>query len=252
MIYSHAMKNLRTYDILEYLKRKRRCTLEELMRKFGVSSATIHRDVAELVRRNSVERVRGGIVFADAPTARPGGGDYQDRVIANQGAKDRIAAKALKLVAEGDILFLDSSTTVYAFAQLLRQQAFDHLTILTNSVSIMQNFRKFPQHWVLIGLGGTYDPQLNSILGAEALRQLGDFNITKCFVSAFGLNDRMATTNHERQSELIKKVLDAAEQRYLLVDRSKFGRTGLYRLSARGTFDRIVSETSADRADSWP
>ena len=236
------MKNLRTYDILEHLKRKKRCTLAELMRKFKVSSATIHRDVAELVSRNAVERVRGGIVFVDAPTAKPGGFAYQDRVIANQPAKERIASKAIEFVSEGDILFLDSSTTVYSFAQLLRQQPFDHLTILTNSISIIQNFRKFPQHWVLIGLGGNYDPQLNSILGAEAIRQLGNFNITKCFVSAFGLDDRMATTNHERQSELIKEVLDAAERRYLLVDRSKIGRTGLYRLSARGAFDAILTD----------
>ena len=237
-----AMRKLRSYDILEYLKQRKRCTLAELMRKFGVSSATIHRDVAELESRNAVERVRGGIVFAEAPAAKPGSGDYQDRVIANQSAKERIAQKALRLVAEGDILFLDSSTTVYSFAQLLRQQSFDHLTILTNSVSILQNFRKFPQHWVLIALGGNYDPQLNSILGAEALRQLGEFNITKCFISAFGLDDKTATTNHERQSELIKRVLDAADRRYLLVDRSKFGRKGLYRLAARGTFDTIVTD----------
>ena len=235
------MKNLRSYDILEYLKKHKRATLAELMARFDVSSATIHRDVAELVSRNAVERVRGGIVFVDAPAAKPGGVDYLDRVIANAAAKEQIAEKALKLVAEGDILFLDSSTTVYAFAQRLRLADFDHLTIITNSVSILQNFRKFPQHWVLIGLGGNYDPQLNSILGASALQQLSEFNITKAFVSGFGLNDKTLTTNHERQSELIKKVLAAAQKRYLLIDCSKFGRTGLYRLSARGAFDAIVS-----------
>ena len=235
------MRNIRTYDILEYLKKKKRCTLQDLMTKFGVSSATIHRDVTELVSRNAVERIRGGIVFADAPTAKPGGVNYQDRVIANSAAKEKIAEKAIKLVSEGDILFLDSSTTVYAFAQRLRLAPFDHLTIITNSISIMQNFRKFPQHWVLIGLGGNYDPQLNSILGASALQQLAEFNITKAFISGFGLNDKVLTTNHERQSELIKNVLDAAEKRYLLIDKSKFGRTGLYRLSARGAFDAIVT-----------
>ena len=235
------MKNLRTYAILEYLKKKKRCTHAELMARFAVSSATINRDIAELVSRNAVERVRGGIVFADAPQAKPGGVAYQDRVIANSAAKERIAGKALKLVAEGDILFLDSSTTVFAFAQRLRHADFDHLTILTNSVSIMQDFRKFPQHWVLIGLGGNYDPQLNSILGAAALQQLADFNITKAFISGFGINDKTVTTNHERQSELIKRVLDMAERRYLLIDRSKYGRTGLYRLSARGAFDAIVT-----------
>lgn len=235
------MKKLRTYDILEYLKKHKRCTLDELMRRFNVSSATIHRDVAELVSRNAVERVRGGIVFADAPTAKPGGDAYQDRVIANQADKERIATKAIKLVTEGDILFLDSSTTVYAFSLQLRSTAFDHLTIITNSVSIMQDFRKFPQHWVLIGLGGNYDPQLNSILGASALAQLSEFTITKAFVSAFGINDKVVTTNHERQAEIVRKVLDSACKRFLLVDKSKFNRTGLYKISARGTFDAIVT-----------
>lgn len=235
------MKNLRTYDILTYLKKKKRCSLNELMKRFGVSSATIHRDVTELIRHKAVERFRGGIVFVDAPPAKPGGVDYQDRSVANLVAKEKIAEKAVRLVAEGDILFLDSSTTVLAFAQRLRHEKFDHLTILTNSVSIMQDFRTFPQHWVLIGLGGTYDPQLNSILGAAALQQLADFNITKAFISGFGINDKTVTTNHERQSEIIKKVLATAERRFLLIDRSKYGRTGLYRLSARGAFDAIVT-----------
>ena len=236
------MRNLRVYDILDYLKKRKHCTLGELMKKFDISSATVHRDAADLVRRNVAERVRGGLVYIEAPTAKPGGSEYQDRVIANQQAKDEIAARAMQLVSEGDILFLDSSTTVYAFAQLLRQQPFDHLTIITNSVSILQNFRKFPQHWVLIGLGGNYDPQLNSILGAEALQQLGGFNITKCFVSAFGLDADAATTNHERHAELIRKVLEIARHRYLLLDRTKLSRTGLYRLSARGAFDQILTD----------
>jgi DeoR/GlpR family transcriptional regulator of sugar metabolism len=236
------MKKIRTYDILAYLKKKKRCTLRELMEKFKVSSATIHRDVSELVSSRAVERVRGGIVFADVPLARPGARGYHDRAVANLQAKERIAAKAAGLVSEGDILFLDSSTTVLAFAEKLLELDFDHLTILTNSVSVMEKFNRFPPHWVLIGLGGNYDHQLNSILGAAAIRQLSDFNITKAFVSAFGLNDRTATTNHERQSELIKRVLDIAEHRYLLIDGTKLGRSGLYRLSARGAFDAIISD----------
>ena len=236
------MEKLRTRQILDYLRDKKTCTLAELMKKFKVSSATIHRDVLELTRRDAVSAVRGGLVFNDAPAERRSASEYSERIVTNRAAKVTLARKALDTVAEGDILFLDSSTTIYELAMLLKSAAFVHLTIVTNSVSILQNFRKFPPHWVLIGLGGNYDPQLNSILGAEALRQLGEFNITKCFVSAFGLNDRMATTNHERQSELIKKVLDAAQSRYLLVDRSKFGRTGLYRLSSRGAFDAILTD----------
>lgn len=235
------MRNLRAYDILSYVKQKKRCSLVELMKKFKVSSATIHRDVAELVSRNAVERVRGGIVFTEAPTAKAGGSNFQDRVIANLNAKEAIARKAVALVTEGDILFLDSSTTVHAFAMELRKAKFTHLTIVTNSVSILQEFKSFPPNWVLVGLGGTYDAQLNAFIGADTRRQIEDFSIAKSFISAFGLNDKIATTNHERQVDVLKFVLDKTEQRYLLIDRSKLGKTGLYRLAARGTFDKIIS-----------
>ena len=67
-------------------------------------------------------------------------------------------------------------------------------------------------------------------------------NITKAYISAFGVDDRTVTTNHERQAELIRTVIDQADKRYLLVDHSKLGRTGLYRLSARGAFDAIFTD----------
>lgn len=236
------MDKLRTHLILDYLKAKKRCTLAELMKKFRVSSATIHRDVEELAKRDAVSKVRGGLVWneLDAPFADASG--FQDRVVTNRRAKIALARRALSLVAEGDILFLDSSTTVYEFAQALRTADFQHLTIVTNSVSIIQNFRKFPPQYVLIGLGGNYDAQLNSILGAAALEQLAHFNVTKAFVSAFGLDAKNVTTNHERQAEMIRRALDNAEKRYLLLDRSKIDRSGLYRLSARGAFDEILVE----------
>jgi DeoR/GlpR family transcriptional regulator of sugar metabolism len=237
------MDKLRTHQILGYLKTKKRCTLEQLMSRFGVSSATIHRDVAELARRDAVVRVRGGVVWNEVgATPADNSGAYLDRVVTHRRWKQKIAKKALAMVEEGDILFLDSSTTVYEFAGLLREAGLQHLTIVTNSVSIMQNFRKFPTQYVLIGLGGNYDSQLNSILGAAALEQLARFNVTKAFVSAFGMDANNVTTNHERQAELIRKVLDNAGKRYLLLDHSKLGRTGLYRLAARGAFDAILTD----------
>ena len=41
---------------------------------------------------------------------------------------------------------------------------------------------------------------------------------------------------------LVTRVLDIANKRYLLVDHSKFGRTGLYRLATRAAFDAIISD----------
>ena len=164
--------------------------------------------------------------------------------VTHRAQKIAAARKALALIEEGDILFLDSSTTVYELALMLMKCNFDHLTVITNSIAIMHLFRKFPPHWSMISLGGNYDPQLNSILGVSALEQLSRYNVSKAFVSAFGLDANNATTNHERQAEILHKVLDLADKRYLAVDGSKFGRKGLYRISARGGFDAIISDAA--------
>ena len=236
------MENFRTRQILAYLKHRKSCTLAELMKKFEVSSATIHRDVEALARRDAVERVRGGLIYNEAPDANGNSSAYQERIVARRREKIAVAKKALPLIEEGDIIFLDSSTTVYELALLLAHADFDHLTVITNAVAIMNLFRKFPPHWSMIGLGGNYDPQLNSILGMSALEQLSRYNVSKAFISAFGLDDKTATTNHEHQAEMLRKVLDAADKLYLLVDRIKLGRKGLYRISARGAFNAIITD----------
>ena len=236
------MDNIRIRQILAYLKTRKSCTLKELMDAFGVSSATIHRDVAILAKRDAVERVRGGLIYNETPAPSGNAAAYQERVVTRQPEKIMVAQKALHVIEEGDIIFLDSSTTVYELALLLTHGEFDHLTIITNAIPVMHLFRKFPAHWSLIGLGGNYDPQLNSILGISALEQLARYNVTKAFVSGFGLDDKTATTNHEHQAEILRKVLDAADKRYLLIDHTKLGRKGLYRIAARGGFDAIISD----------
>lgn len=239
------MKKMRTYDIIDYVKTRKRASLAELMSKFGVSSATIHRDVSELVASGHLERIRGGVAFfprSQSAQQADGGFSYLDRATVNLSAKRRIAARAVELVTEGDILFLDSSTTTAAFADTLSGRQFTNLTIVTNSVAIMEKFRKMPRNYVLIALGGNYDPLLNSFLGSASLRELERLTITKAFVSAFGVTEKLVTTNHEHQAGLVTRVLDIAAKRYLLADRSKFGRTGLYRLATRAAFDAVVSD----------
>ena len=104
------MKNLRSYQILDHLRQKKYCSLRELMERFQVSVATIHRDVADLVARGALVRVRGGVAFpekrdvAAASAAFP----FQDRLNRNLAQKQEIARQALGIIRDGDILFLDS------------------------------------------------------------------------------------------------------------------------------------------------
>ena len=238
------MKNLRTFAIVDYLKQKKYCSVRELIRHFDVSAATMYRDIAELTSRDVVQRVHGGVALRERAAARDAasGSTFQERINWNRDLKEAIARRALERVGENDILFLDSSTTVLYLAQLLEKTSFSNLTIVTNSVAIIQNFHKYPSHYVRIGLGGSYDLQLNSFLGQATLCELDDLEISKAFISAFGVGDDKATTNHEHHASLLMKVLDLAGKKYLLADRSKANRSGLFRIAPCRAFDEILSD----------
>ena len=145
------MENLRRRMIISYLKSKKTCTLKELMEKFNVSSAAIHRDVTLLASRDAIGRVRGGLVYNEASDANVSNSTFQQRVVATSREKVAAAKKALALIEEGNIVFLDSSTTIYELALLLAHAEFDHLTVITNAVAVMNLFRKLQPHWTLIG-----------------------------------------------------------------------------------------------------
>ena len=239
------MKNVRTYAIVDFLKQKKYCTVQELIEHFHVSGATMYRDIAELAARDIVLKVHGGIAIRERPAAgqkSSTSSPFQERIRWNREKKEAAALQALQRIEENDILFLDSSTTVYYLALLLERSAFSNLTIVTNSVMIIQEFHKFPSHYVRIALGGSYDVQLNAFLGQATLRELEYLEISKAFISAFGITDDKVTTNHENHASLLMKVLELSGRKYLLADRSKFDRSGLFRIAPRRAFDEILSE----------
>ncbi len=238
------MKNVRILQILDHLKEVKYCSMEDLQKKFKVSSATIHRDIAALAARGALSKMHGGVAYPEtaAGDRKKTFSTFQDRIEWNQNRKQMIAQMAMQEVQEGDILFLDSSTTTYFLARLLENSLFSNLTIVTNSVLIMQEFHKFPAHYVLIGLGGGYDIQLNAFLGQATLRELEYLNISKAFISAFGVTEENVTTNHEHHADLLIKVLQIAGQRFLLADRSKFDREGLFKIAKPRFFSKILTE----------
>lgn len=239
------LKNLRTFAILDYLKEKKYCRVSELMEHFGVSQATIHRDIAWLAARNRIRHLHGGVAYSEE--CDPGdrmtvlSSTFQDRIDRNRKQKQKISQMAEEEISDGDIVFLDSSTTVFFLAERLLESRYSNLTIITNSVMIVQNFHKFPSHYVLIALGGTYDARMNSFLGQTTLRELERLTVTRAFVSAFGVDGGVVTTNHEMHASLLMKLLEISRSNCLLADASKFKRAGLFRFGSVDQFDRVIS-----------
>lgn len=240
------MKNLRGFEIVDFLKKKKQkyCSIQDLTEHFGISIATAYRDIADLAATGAVQRVHGGIALAGAaaPKGAPAASPFEERINRDREVKEAIALRAFASIAENDIVFLDSSTTVYYLARRLQETSFANLAIVTNSVSIIQDFHKFPAHYVRVGLGGSYDPQLNSFLGPATVREMESREISKAFVSAFGLGNGQASTNQEHHAALLKQVLERAGRKSLLADKGKFDRSGLFPIAPLSAFDEVFTD----------
>lgn len=236
------MKSLRSYEIVQYVKERKYCSLAELMEKFHVSSATIHRDVAALVNAGQVRKVHGGVAAAENVSAPTLSGHYRDRLVNNREVKQIIAEAAISEIRDGDIIFLDSSTTVYYLAKLLQNSNFANLTIVTNSVLIIQEFPLFPSNYFLIALGGNYDLQLNAFLGQATMRELEHLSIGKAFLSALGMTPEGISSRHEYHANFLRRVLEISARNYLLIGSDKFDRSGIFAIAPLSRIDRLISD----------
>lgn len=241
------MKSLRTFEIVEYVEKRKFCSITELMEKFRVSPATIHRDISSLVTAGQLRKVHGGVASLNSTQAAVPPKDilplhYRERMNIDMSAKKMIAEQAFRDIRDGDTLFLDSSTTVYFLAKRLQTASFANLTIITNSVLIIQEFTNFPSHFFLVALGGNYDVQLNAFLGQAALREAEYLKLDKTFISGVGLTENGVFSRHENHTFLLKRILELSHRNFLLIGSSKFGRAGLFSIAPLSSFDKIISD----------
>ncbi len=241
------MKSLRAFEIVEYIEKRKFCSLAELMEKFHVSQATIHRDVAALVRDARIRKVHGGVASLSSAQTPPLSKDimpshYRDRMNLDMPAKEAVARKAMREISDGDIIFLDSSTTVYYLARMLEKSSFANLTVITNSVLIIQEFTNFPANYFLVALGGNFDLQLNAFLGQAAMRELEYLKIDKSFISGVGITEAGVFSRHENHTFFLHRMLELSKTNYLLLNGSKFGKSGLFAIAPLTMFDRVISE----------
>ena len=127
----------RRQRIRTIVESRRAARLEELSVALGVSQATVRRDLDELEAEGRVRRVHGGVVAVDE---RPGEPHFEVKAAEAAEQKERIAARAVALLAPDDTVYLDSGSTVLAAARLLR--GWDRLTVVTNSLPAIDRARR--------------------------------------------------------------------------------------------------------------
>jgi DeoR/GlpR family transcriptional regulator of sugar metabolism len=194
-----------------------------MARMLSVSEGTVRNDLRAMAEAGRLTRVRGGAVIRSSAGA--GSPAFSARARVQAEAKQRMARRAAGLVADGDSVLFDASTTVYHLADFLTDRR--NLTAITNGVEIARSLAQNPSNTVIL-LGGVLRADGTSVTGPISEHVLKDLHVNTAFLSASGIVlDSGLYEVDINEAHLKRKMIESAKSVVALVDSSKFGKVDL-------------------------
>ena len=235
----------RRRKLLYHISVKGSVNVPDLCTFLSVSAATVRRDLHLLENRGLLKRTHGGAVSPSTSTTfeLP----HRDKQHKHGAEKRAIARCASGLVQNGDVIVLDSGSTILALAQQLKEKR--DLTIITTDLKIALELSDVPGLDVII-TGGRVRAHFYAVVGPIAEGVLDGLHANIAFLGADALHARTGVTNANIDEVPVKrKVLAAGQRKVLLADHSKFGRVSLAKVCDLGSFDDIITDSGLNDDD---
>jgi DeoR/GlpR family transcriptional regulator of sugar metabolism len=227
----------RQNQILQFVLRSQRISIEELCENFSVSAATARRDLETLASKGKVQRVHGGaIALNQAPPEQ----SILQRQDEQSQEKFRIGQAAAALVHDGETVFLGSGTTVLEAARALRER--HKLTVITNSLPVVNTLAGV-EGITVICLGGMLRDSELSFIGHITEQTLAEVRADKVLIGTRAISLEHGLT-HEYLPETMtdRAILNAGKEIIVVADHTKFGRAAAVLLAPLGSIHTIVTD----------
>jgi DeoR/GlpR family transcriptional regulator of sugar metabolism len=217
-------------------------SVAELAAVTGASEMTIRRDLEVLAEQGVLERFRGG---ARSLLLRGEGPPFALRKQDGIEAKQRIAAEAARLIAEGESVVLDSGTTCLEVANALRNH---RITVMPLSMHAANALAGGPRLTLLMPGGEVRTGEL-TMSGPLAEASLSALRFDTAILGCCGLTAADGLTAYDLPDAAIKRAAIAAARRTIVVtDGSKFTLTALAAVAPAGSLDVVITDESAPNA----
>ncbi len=227
----------RQAQILEILEQRKSISVTKLAELLYVSQPTVRRDLASLAQQGKVQRTHGGVVLRKASDAEI---PLMFREDQNNAAKKAIAQKAEKLIRDGDVIFMDASSTVSYLIPHLKK--FRDLIVITNSPKT--SIRLGEQQIKNYCTGGQLLMHSIAYVGSEAEKFIAGINADVFFFSSRGYTeDGLITDSSEQEVAVKKAMLQNADRSYYLCDSSKRGQKYAFNICTTKDISAIIDET---------
>lgn len=226
--------------IEEMLRRKGQVTVLDLAGKFGVSEMTIRRDLHRMEEQGIASVHYGGASYRDKGQS---GIQYEDRKDALFQEKIRIAKYAASQIMEGDVIYMDTSTTVSLMTRFLPEV---HITIVTNSLAVINDIWNYSRVRLYMA-PGCYEEQYGGAADYTTVEYVSQFSYDKSFFGASALDGEFGVSaTKEVEAVLKQRIWKNTKDSYLLVDHTKFGKKNYMRYNMVEDYRSIITDTEAD------
>lgn len=229
-------KNERHQSILRILKERESVSVDYLAKTLYISASTVRRDLRILEAEGFLRYHYGNVCLVDESSkALP----IELRKNEMRSAKWQIGKKAAELVNNGDVLFIDSSSTCLHLIEQLN--SFENLTVITSGLNALfllksMNIRTYCT-------GGKLLRNSMAFVGNLAEDAIEQFHVDKYFFSVSSLsNDGVLSDGGEPENRLHRLMLRQHCQKICLLDSSKIGTQSIFRVGTISQLDYIVSD----------
>jgi len=191
-------------------------TVEDLAKRFAVSSLTIRRDLDQLEADRVILRTHGGCVLRTSVESA-----YHNRVALNFELKQAIGRAAAKEVKNGSVILINDGSTAFHLAPHLGH--LEKLFVHTNSLAVIPILARFPGVRLYI-LGGEYDPEMRYISGSITEQALEALQFDIVFLGTDAVDARgNCLVSDPYDARLAEIMMRRGGRRILLADHTKVG-----------------------------
>ncbi len=231
-------KNEREREIINILKDNNGfVTVRELCSLLYASESSVRRDLTVLEGRGIINRTHGG---AELISNFSNVVAFSKRTHQNTAAKKAIAKKAATLIRDGNVIFLDQSSTSFYLANEIMSNS--TLTVITNNIEILSLMSDTGIKTMSSG-GTLYSENRVCLVGPDAQYIFENSYADIMFFSTKSLTEDGVIWDPSREEVLVRNsMLRNAAKRVFLCDSEKFGTNSAYKQCTLNDIDILVSE----------
>ena len=202
----------RTDAILHILQENGYVTVKFLVDKLHYSNATINRDLNFLQKQNLVKRSYGGVEIVKNKGVR-----LPFRYHKMKSVKTLLSKKAAEMVEDGDVIFIDGTTTTEYMGHYLENKK--DITVITNNMALVMHLAELKIK--VICLGGSVVEEPFMLCGADTVENASRYRADKFFFSSGRVSEDGFLDSGWTYTEMRRRMIENSDKVIYLADHEK-------------------------------